>query len=196
MKFGNEVANEILIRVKEGDSKAFQIVYDNYSLRLYNFAYRFLKNREQSEEIVQETFITLWTTREHLDERYKMGSYLITVAKRLALNTLRHQCISDTVFEKISKVAINFSNETENHVFYNDLSYYTELIVKKLPNKQQEAFRLSRFQGLSHEQIAKKMQVSENTIKNHISSALKTLRLRLKDVNIFILLSLFLIGKS
>lgn len=196
MKFGKEVANEVLIRVREGDSRAFQIVYDNYSLRLYNFAYRFLKNREQSEEIVQETFIVLWTTRGRLDERYKMGSYLITIAKRLALNTLRHQYISDIAFEKITKVGISCSNQTENDILYNDLANYAELIVKRLPDKQQEAFRLSRFQGLSHDQIAKKMQVSENTIKNHISSALKTLRLRLKDANIFLLLFFFFFGKS
>ncbi|MCZ4222632.1 RNA polymerase sigma factor [Pedobacter rhodius] len=188
MKFEKEVANEILIRVREGDSTAFQIVYNHYSLRLYNFAYRFLKSKELSEEIVQETFITLWTTRERLDEKYKMGSYLITVAKRLALNVLRHQYISDNAFEKISKVAVKSNNDTENYVFYNDLSNYAELMVKKLPDKQQEAFRLSRFHGLSHEQIAKKMQVSENTIKNHIAAALKTLRLRLKDANIFLLI--------
>lgn len=193
MKFGKEIDSATLIRVREGDETAFRVVYDTYSARLYNFAYRFVKNKELSEEIVQETLLNLWTSRDRLDERYNMGSYLIAITKRLSLNIMRHQCISNKAFDKIIKDNVRCSNETENEIIYNDLCNYAELMVKKLPNKQQEAFRLSRFQGLSHLQIAEEMNVSENTIKNQITSALKTLKLHLKSADVFLFILCFLL---
>ncbi|TCD28549.1 RNA polymerase sigma-70 factor [Pedobacter psychrodurus] len=193
MKFGKEIDSETLIRVREGDETAFRMVYDTYSARLYNFAYRFVKNKELSEEIVQETLLNLWTSRHRLDERYNMGSYLITITKRLSLNIIRNQYTSNIALDKIGSYRICNSNETENEVIYNDLSNYAERMVTKLPDKQQEAFRMSRFQGLSHLQIAQEMQVSENTIKNHITAALKTLRLRFKGADVFLFLLYFLL---
>lgn len=193
MKFGKEIDSKTLIKVREGDETAFRLVYDTYGERLYNFAYRFVKSRELSEEIVQETLLNLWMSRDRLDEKYNMGAYLITITKRLSLNTIRHQCVANIAHNKIGRYLASGSNATENEIIYNDLSNYTELIVNKMPGKQQEAFRLSRFQGLSHLQIATEMRVSENTIKNHITTALKTLRLRLKSADVFLLLFLLLL---
>jgi RNA polymerase sigma-70 factor (ECF subfamily) len=191
MKNVQEVDVGVVIAVREGSETAFRKVYDTYSARLYNFAYRFLKNPELCEEIVQETMISLWITRARLNEAYPLGAYLYTITRRLSLNMLRNLATSQMAFDQVRQSALVFHNETENTIIFSDLSCAADALVTKLPAKQQEAFRLSRYQGLSHKQIAEQMNLSENTIQNHISAALKKLQAQFRESDIFFFIFLF-----
>jgi RNA polymerase sigma-70 factor (ECF subfamily) len=68
------------------------------------------------------------------------------------------------------------SNETEEEVFLDDLSRFTEQVLSKMPKQQQLIFRMSRHQELSYDEIAEELNLSRNTVKNHLVAALKTLR--------------------
>jgi RNA polymerase sigma factor (sigma-70 family) len=122
MKNVQEVDVGVVIAVREGSETAFRKVYDTYSARLYNFAYRFLKNPELCEEIVQETMISLWITRARLNEAYPLGAYLYTITRRLSLNMLRNLATSQMAFDQVRQSALVFHNETENTIIFSDLS--------------------------------------------------------------------------
>jgi RNA polymerase sigma-70 factor (ECF subfamily) len=165
---------ELISRIKEGDESAFRIVFDLYSSKLFAFSYRFLKEKEPCQEVVQEVFLKLWINRSKLDTR------------RLTLNVLRHvatsQCAMDKMWLNVKKV----SNETEEEVFLEDLSRFTEQVLSKMPKQQQLIFRMSRHQELSYDEIADELNISRNTVKNHLVAALKTLRTQLnKAFSIF-----------
>ena len=167
---------ELISRIKEGDESAFRIVFDLYSSKLYAFSYRFLKEKEPCQEVVQEVFLNLWINRAKLDTQYPIAPYLYTITRRLTLNVLRHVATSQSAMNKMWLNVKKVSNETEQEVFLDDLSRFTEQVLSKMPKQQQLIFRMSRHQELSYDEIAEELNLSRNTVKNHLVAALKTLR--------------------
>ena len=170
---------ELISRIKEGDESAFRIVFDLYSSKLYAFSYRFLKEKEPCQEVVQEVFLNLWINRAKLDNQYPIAPYLYTITRRLTLNVLRHVATSQSAMDKMWLNVKKVSNETEEEVFLEDLSRFTEQVLSKMPKQQQLIFRMSRHQELSYDEIAEELDISRNTVKNHLVAALKTLRTQL-----------------
>ena len=170
---------ELISRIKEGDESAFRIVFDLYSSKLYAFSYRFLKEKEPCQEVVQEVFLNLWLNRAKLDTQYPIAPYLYTITRRLTLNVLRHVATSQSAMNKMWLNVKKVSNETEQEVFLDDLSRFTEQVLSKMPKQQQLIFRMSRHQELSYDEIAEELNISRNTVKNHLVAALKTLRTQL-----------------
>lgn len=175
-----------------GDESAFTAVYELYSEKVYRLAFRFLKDKEQSEEIVQETFINLWLSREKLSADGNMWLYLYVISKRLSLNALRQVGKSSSLIEKLLHQISELQNTTEEEVLAHDLEHYAEKVIEKLPRQQQLVFKLSRIEGLSHKEIAEQLQISPNTVKNHMVEALKTLKTHLKYSDFLYLLIIFI----
>lgn len=177
-----------------GDESVFTHIYELYSEKIYRLAYKFLKDQEQSEEIVQETFINLWLNRGKLDTEGNIWLYLFVIAKRLSLNTLRKSSRTVHLSEEILPLIMDMHNDTEEEVLVHDLEQYTESIIQKLPRQQQLVFKLSRIDGLSHREIAEQLHISPNTVKNHMVEALKTIKLHLKysDLIFFVVIAFWL----
>lgn len=168
--------SELIFRIKEGDEEAFRIVFEIYSGKLYSFSFRFLKNREQCQEVVQEVFLNFWLSRSRLDGQYPLAPYLYTITKRLTLNVLRNIATSQNAMDKLWLDMRRLSNETEEGIIGDDLKRFTESALAKLPPQQQLVFRMSKQQELSYDEIARELHISRNTVKNHLVAALKSLR--------------------
>ena len=189
----NKLVDNIAIqRLIAGDESAFTAVYELYSEKVYRLAFRFLKDKEQSEEIVQEAFINLWLSREKLNADGNMWLYLYVISKRLSLNALRQVGKSSILVEKLLHQISELQNTTEEEVLAHDLEHYAEKVIEKLPRQQQLVFKLSRIEGLSHKEIAEQLQISPNTVKNHMVEALKTLKTHLKYSDFLYLLIIFI----
>lgn len=174
-----------------GDESAFRMIYDQYSDKLYKLAFRFLKDREQSEEIVQETFIKLWLSREKLDPNGNIWLYLYVIGKRLSLNKLREIYKSTDLTRQLLLYIKEAKNNTEEDILVYDLEQFTEKIINLLPRQQQLIYKLSRREGYSHKEIADQLHISPNTVKNHMVEALKTLKSHLKYAD---MINLILLG--
>jgi len=176
----------------EGNEFAFRKVYDAYSDRVYRLSIRFLKDEAWSEEMVQETFLKLWTSRHVLDATGNMWLYLYVITKRLCLNRLREI--------KKSSIHINLlmeRMELDGHLIHTqievkEMERLLHEAITKLPQQQQRVFELSRNEGLSHKEIAEQLGVSPNTVKNHMVQALKNLKAVMQGAGyVSILLLLF-----
>lgn len=177
--------SDLISRLRAGDESAFRVVFELYFNKLYTFSFRFLKDEEQSKEVVQEAFLSLWVNRAKLDEQLPIAPYLYTITRRLALNVLRNiassQVAMDNLWYKVQKV----SNETEELVLADDLEDVIEKALLKLPKQQQLVFRMSRLHELSYTEISDELEISRNTVKNHLVAALKTLRIELTKAFFF-----------
>jgi len=174
-----------------GDESAFAAVYEWYGEKVYRLAFRFLKDQAYSEEIVQETFIKLWLTKDKLDPQRDLWLYLFVIAKRLSINTLRQHYQSANAFEQLAIKMAEIHNVTEEEIIAHDLEQFTQKILQKLPKQQQQIFKMSRLEGLTHKEIAERLRISPNTVKNHMVEALKTLKSYLKYADFMCLILLY-----
>ncbi len=163
-----------------GDELAFQKIYDVHSDKVYQLAFRFLKDTVWSEEIVQDVFLKLWLSRDGLDEQGNLWLYLYVITKRLCLNKLREIRKSSVLFEKLMHGMEVADSHTEERLMADEMEQYAKRAVENLPRQQQLIFKLSREEGLSHHEIAQKLGLSPNTVKNHMVQALKTLKASLR----------------
>ncbi len=186
-----------LIALKAGDESAFREIFDQNFRKLYAFSFRLLKNKEQAEEVVNDTLMNVWTNRERLNPDFPVAPYLYTITRRLALNALRQIATSQKAIDQLWLNMENISNDTEESVLLSDLQRFTEAALITLPPQQQIVFRMSRFEGLNYDEIAIKLNISRNTVKNHLVAALKTLKTHFNqsDVAYFLLLSASLLKK-
>jgi RNA polymerase sigma-70 factor (family 1) len=188
---GKSINSNHIQQLIAGDEAAFDLIYEAYSSKVYRLAFRFLKDAQQSEEIVQECFINLWTSRQKLNAEGDIWLYLYVIAKRLSLNSLRQMCQSREFSDKLVNHIATVHNDTEEDLLVSDLEQFTERIINKLPRQQQLIFRLSRVEHLTHKEIADQLQISPNTVKNHMVEALKTLKSQLQYSDLIFMLALF-----
>ena len=194
MKIINEFQEkELTGALKAGEETAFRAIFDLYFRKLYNFSFRFLKSREQAEEIVHDALLNLWLNREKLNPDLSVLPYLYTITRRLSLNALRDVATSQKAIDQLWIKMEKLSNETEEAVLLSDLKQFTEQSLANLPHQQQLVFRMSRYEGLNYDEIAAKLGISRNTVKNHLVAALKSLKNHFgqSDTAYFMLLSAF-----
>lgn len=175
------VDSSTIQRLIGGDDIAFREVYDLHSGRVYQMAFRFLKDTAWSEEIVQDVFLKLWLNREGLDKDGNIWLYLYVITKRLCLNKLREIRKSAMLFERLMSTIEIAGNAPEERLVAEELEQQAQRAISRLPKQQQLIFKLSREEGLTHKEIAQRLGISPNTVKNHMVQAIKTLRTTLSQ---------------
>ena len=174
--------DQLLSRLKSDDDKAFRAIYQRYGKRCFGLALQKLRSKEAAEEITQNIFISLWERRHQLNIQ-NLESYLMVSVKYQTLNYIESKLTREKFSLSLPPQYAEGSSENtvENAVFVQDLMNALENALKSLPEKTQEAYRLSRFENLSGKEIAERMNLSEKTVEYHISQSLKFLRTQLKD---------------
>lgn len=163
---------QLLLRIAGGDEHAFRSLFDLYKGRVMVYALRLSKSRYVAEEIVQETFLKLWTNRLQLPEVENIGTYIFVMVKNRTLDHLRKIANEDRLFAEVWHT-ISELRESPGHLDAKDSIRLVEKAVGQLSPQKQKIFYLSRFEGLNHHQIAEQCSLSKNTVKNHL---VKTLR--------------------
>ncbi|MGB1241693.1 MAG: RNA polymerase sigma-70 factor [Chitinophagales bacterium] len=171
----------------------YQQAFDSYYQPLCNFAYQYVKDWDEAEDVVQAVFINLWKKRNQLEIRTKLSSYLFTATKNNALMTLRRQQYKSNYVEHIQQNAVGSYQDNNIDEEAEQLLLKEKILtaIQTLPPKCQQIFKLSKLSGLTYKEIADDMSISVKTVENQMSKALKILRTQLK--NIFYILFFFLL---
>jgi RNA polymerase sigma-70 factor (family 1) len=174
--------------LKFGDGKAFEAIYDRYADLLFNYVLRRVRVREDSMEIVQDIFEWLWANRETLEITTSLRNYLYGACKHRVFNYIRSSRIQEKYIQHFTHfVAGRMDYSTEEIIDLSDLQHSIEQSISQLPDKCQTAFRMSRMEHESIQQIAERMNISTRTVENYISQALKHLRASLGEILILML---------
>lgn len=170
------IDDKILVsRIKAGDNRSFRVLYEKYVSDLYHFIYRYLRSEDITDDIVQDTFIRLWVHRERLDENRSVRSYLFTISYRQMLKELRRQFKNPLMrdyLEFIESLAIEDRNTYDYDIYLKTLAIAKE----SLSPRQQEIWQMSREEGLSSAEIAAILSISDQVVRNQLSSSLKKIR--------------------
>lgn len=189
-----EKINEATIEgVKNGDMAAFDLVYRAYSKRLYRFVYGIIKTEIDAEEIVQEVFVKIWESHEKIDNFALFDSYLFTIAYNSTISLIRKKLSEKKYIQYIKSLQIPPQQKSaEINSDFEILSEKVNELIGKLPPRQKEVFMLHRENELTYRQIAEKLNISINTVENHMSKALKFLRNNLNKESLAALLFFYL----
>lgn len=176
------IIEKILIsRLLEGDSSAFSTIFTAYYRDLVIFAIRFTHDSNESEEIVQNTFVKLWEDHESIRINSSLKSYLLKSVQNKCIDWLRHRKIVNIHDSKVLINSVEYESNTDNYLLQSELQEQIDSALGKLPQEVSEAFRMNRYKGLKYHEIAKIMNVSERTIEVYIGKALALLRKYLQE---------------
>jgi len=168
---------ELLFLLREDDRLAFYHIYERYCKRLYGFVLRYIKQDADAEEIVQEVFIKVWESRHKIDVYSSFESFLFTVAYNATMSLFRKR-VSEKKYVEHLKSMQQPGNAPGiiDEIQFQELNQKVQTLLNQLTPRQEEIFRLSREEGLTHEEIAKKLDISLNTVKKHMANTLSFLK--------------------
>lgn len=167
---------ELLAKIAKGDERAFTELFEGYYGALGEFVYKITESKAVTQEIVQDAFIKIWLRRETLVDIKSFSNYLFIICRNQTYNQLR-------------KIALerNFNLPIEQHINRDfdiqeelvQVDHYRVLIdssIDKLPEQAKRVYLLSRHERLKHEEIAKKLNISSETVKKHIQYAVNFIK--------------------
>jgi RNA polymerase sigma-70 factor (ECF subfamily) len=167
-------------RIKQDDIVEFEKLFKLYYSPLCNFAFRFLKDMDLAEEIVQEFFFNYWKNRHAMSIQISIKSYMYRAIRNNSLKYLEHVQVvrryEQNFKETNSSEVVVDSNELE----VKELNDVIEATLDELPERCRQIFKLSRFEGLKYFEIAEKLSISIKTVEANMGKALQLFRKNLK----------------
>ncbi|MCW3807508.1 RNA polymerase sigma-70 factor [Plebeiibacterium marinum] len=172
----------LVLRLKEGDEQAFELLYRKYFRRLCAFANKYLHDYEVTQEVVQDVFYTIWEKREHLDADKSILSFLFQSAKNKSIHILEHSKVKNK-YKEVLKYAYSQGDyfDVQDSMLAKELEAKLGEIIESLPEKCRKIFLLSRQEGKKYKEIAEELDISVKTVETQMSRALKVFRTELKD---------------
>lgn len=164
-----------------GDPTTFEMIFKTYYQPLCNYAYTFLQDRENAEEIVQSTFLSVWEKRENLSIRTAVRPYLYAMVRNACLNVIKHEKIKLKHAGEEMAIAPRYHDPVSDEVTSAELESRIQGALEALPEQCRLVFKLSRFEELKYAEIAEQLKISVKTVENHMGKALRIMREELKD---------------
>ncbi len=166
--------SELLAKVASGEQKAFTVLVDYYWNKVYSHALAYSKSVSRAQEITQDVFLKVWHKREGLTEVRDFKSYLFILGKRHIISSMRKKLESLTAEDLLDEREDVYN--PDGQLEYKETWNRIQEGIEKLPAVRKGIFKMSRFEGLSYEEIATSRNISKNTVKEHIVLALNFLR--------------------
>ncbi|SEN96774.1 RNA polymerase sigma-70 factor, ECF subfamily [bacterium A37T11] len=170
---------QLLTLLKKGDERAFAEIYERFWGVLLRYAQRMLHDEEECRDVLQNTFVKLWEKSPKLSPDTQLSAYLYTLVRNQVLNVIAKDKLKADHLTDLTSYMDNAVPEADQLARTHQLHQLIEEEVGSMPEKMRQVFELSRNQQLSHKEIAVKMNISVFTVKNHITNALKRIRLHL-----------------
>ena len=168
-----------LLLTASDEQTAFRVLYDRYWKLLYTKALNRLGNDADAQDAVQEVFISCWRNKSSIIVEESLLPYLLTAIKYCIIRKV-HRASRKGIIFPLSLSALEQTELTvEEFVNFKELQELIDKEVKLLPQRMQEIYKLSRVEQLRNAEIAERLHITEQTVKNTLGSALKKLRFRL-----------------
>lgn len=176
MVTNNTNCDEALLRqIKRNNQKALEQLFEKYYDTLCDFAFQYVKSVELSEEVVSDVFFKIWQRRNRLNISSNLRAYLYTATRNQALNYLKKERDEVESLDDNMKEVISSKEQPDEDLIGKDVEKYISFLINSLPPRRRLIFKLSRFEGFTHKEIAGILSISTQTVKNQMVSALKKL---------------------
>ena len=172
--------DNIFALVKNGDKKAFEVLFKTHYSNLCAYANTFVFDVDMAQDIVQDFLFHIWEIKEQLPIEIPLRAFLFKSVQNRCLNVIKHKKIQEKHKENVwSEANINYYED--NFAEPNELHEKLRNAIDKLPPERKKAFLMHRYEELKYKEIAEKLNISIKTVENQIGKALQFLREELKD---------------
>ncbi len=188
MKINNHTPDQELVeKLQRGDLEAFDQIFKKYGDKLFGFSLKYLKSKEETEELVQDVFLKIWENKKKIKKEFSLKSYLFTIAYHNICKVFRKKQIYLKFLDETKSIS-NSTFDLEEQMEYKAVLEQIDLLIEKLPEKQKAIFIKSYKEGKSTKEIANEINLAPGTVDNNISAALKYLRTQISGENLALLL--------
>lgn len=189
MSLIKEINEETLIqRLINGDQTAFELLFRFYYPGLVVFVTHIISDRDEAEEIVQDFFVNIWTSRKRIRQSNSLKSYFFVSVKNRAFNYLKKEQIRKKTLNQLKEIVEKDILFQPDMFIESEFQQKISATLEKLPARTREVFMMSRFRGFSNDEIATQFEISKRTVETQISNALKILRNELKEYKFLLIL--------
>lgn len=181
---------EWMNRIKTGDSEALRLIYKKYKSLLFGLIYTILKNREETEDCLQEVFTQVWEKADMYDSAKGTAySFIVTMARNKAIDKTRSRAFKDSKKEDhiINDFTLNpesAENSPHENLELSERAAKLKLALQKLSSKERKVLHVAYFNGLSQSEISDKMEIPLGTVKYRMRQGMIKLREMLKTEEI------------
>ncbi|SDD25403.1 RNA polymerase sigma factor [Niabella drilacis] len=167
---------QINVRLRNGDHEAFLEIYERHSALLYNFVRKYIQDQDTVADMVHDTFYNLWRSRERVKAEYPIKNYLYRIARNVVFKELEKQVkTADALANLQRQETLRVATTPVDHLGGAYRTLYEQALAQ-LPPQRKRIFQLCREEGLSHKEIARFLEISPNTVKEHMSLAMKSMK--------------------
>ncbi|MBV8991289.1 MAG: sigma-70 family RNA polymerase sigma factor [Solirubrobacterales bacterium] len=176
---------ELMQLVRDGDARAFEVIFDRHASAAFSLAYRMCGRRAIAEDVVQETFLSLWRSGARYDRaRGSVRSWVLSMVRNRAIDAFRRTAVRDSRDVPDQGIAqlLAAPELTDKEVERRDDARLVRGALGALPADQRQVIELAYFGGFTHTQIAEMLDLPAGTVKGRMRLGLSKLRIALGDI--------------
>lgn len=166
---------DLISQLRSGSQEAFRIVYMHYYGPLEKFLFSLLRSREESREMAQDVFMTVWEKRAQLNPSHNIKSFIYTVARNAAMNLFDHRKVLDK-FSRTANVPLNDEVTSEDILIARETELLIKIVIDRMPKMRRRIFELHHYDNLDHNAIAEKLSISRTNVANHLLLARRDIK--------------------
>ncbi len=188
----------LLPLIKKGDVRAFQELYERHWSVMSDTIFRITKTSSDTQDIIQEIFISIWRRREVIEIKGPVIAYLLRAAKNLSLRFVEQNISKGNFLETLTHFTQEIPPSQLSELEIDELERTINLAIEELPSKMREVFLLSRIENLPYKEIAERLSIAETTVKKQVSNALKLIRKNIQsnDNDLIVFYALLFFSKN
>lgn len=181
---------DLLLRLAQNDEKAYSEIIEQYGSIIYGHCLMYVKDAGLAEEITQDILYSLWKQRADLPAVKNFPGYVYMMTRKRSISAFKAKLAAT---EPPPDHLKSLQNSPVSNIEYKQLSEAIARGIEKLPAKRKQIFKMSRYEGLSYEEIAQQLNIAKSTVKDHILEALVFLRTYIKEEYGIVTISLFML---
>lgn len=171
--------NELTDLIRQNDELAFAEIYQRYWTIMYMHALKMLKNEEDTRDVIQDLFVTLWAKCQDMTSSVNISGYLYITVRNKVLDLIAQKKVRSGYLESLSAYLEEFSNKTEEDINEREMMQALDKEIAQLPPKMRVIFQMRVKEHKTYKEIAEALEISDKTVKKQVSNAIKLIKPRL-----------------